>query len=37
MTGISSTTIKDTLDGRSRPYPKNRELLAAIVRKLGMI
>jgi len=37
MSGLSPTTIKDTLAGRSRPYPKNREMLAAIVRKLQMI
>lgn len=37
MTGLSPTTIKDTLADRSRPYPKNRERLAAIVRKLGVI
>jgi lambda repressor-like predicted transcriptional regulator len=32
-TGLSPTTFKDTLAERSRPYPKNKELLAAIVRK----
>jgi hypothetical protein len=37
MSGLSPTTIKDTLAGRSRPYPKHRELLAAIARKLRMI
>ncbi len=37
MSGLSPTTIKDTLAGRSRPYPKNRERLASIVRKLGVI
>lgn len=37
MSGLSPTTIKDTLAGRSRPYQENREGLAAIVRKLGMI
>jgi hypothetical protein len=29
MSGLSPTTIKDTLAGRSRPYRKNRERLAA--------
>jgi hypothetical protein len=37
ISGLSATTIKDTLAERSRPYPKNRELLAAIVRKLRII
>jgi len=37
MTGLSPTTIKDTLAGRSRPYRQNQERLAAIVRKLGAI
>jgi hypothetical protein len=30
---LSPTTIKDTLAGRSRPYRKNQELLAVVVRK----
>jgi hypothetical protein len=34
MSGLSPTTIKDTLAGRSRPYPKNRERLAQIVQRL---
>jgi hypothetical protein len=34
---LSPTTIKDTLAERSRPYRKNRELLASIVRKLRII
>jgi hypothetical protein len=34
MSGLSATTIKDTLAERSRPYRKNQQLLAAIVRKL---
>ncbi len=37
MSGLSPTTIKDTLAERSRPYAKNRERLSAIVRKLGAI
>ena len=37
MSGLSPTTIKDTLAGRSRPYPSNRERLAAIVQKLGVM
>lgn len=37
MSGLSPTTIKDTLAERSRPYPKNRERLAQIVRKLGLL
>jgi len=32
-----SHDVKDTLAERSRPYPKNRERLAAIVRKFGAI
>jgi len=36
MSGLSPTTIKDTLAERSRPYQKNRERLAQIVRKLQM-
>jgi hypothetical protein len=34
MSGLSPTTVKDTLADRSRPYPSNRERLAAVVRKL---
>jgi hypothetical protein len=37
MSGLSPTTIKDTLAERSRPYLKNQERLRAIVRKLGLI
>jgi len=37
MSDLSPTTIKDTLAGRSRPYPKNQKRLAAIVRKLGLL
>jgi hypothetical protein len=37
MTGLSPTTIKDTLAGRSRPYPLNRKRLAALARRLGLI
>jgi hypothetical protein len=36
MSGLSPTTIKDTLAGRSRPYPRNRERLGQIVGKLRM-
>ncbi len=35
--GLSPRMLRDTLAGRSRPYRKNRERLAAIVRKLGVI
>jgi len=34
LSELSPTTIKDTLAGRSRPYRRNQERLAAIVRKL---
>jgi hypothetical protein len=37
MSGLSPTTIKDTLAARSRPYSKNRERLAQIVIKLRII
>jgi len=37
VTGLSPTTVKDTLAERSRPRRKNQELLATIVRKLGKI
>jgi hypothetical protein len=37
MSRLSGTTIKDTLAGRSRPYPQNRKRLAALARRLGMI
>jgi hypothetical protein len=37
MSGLSPTTIKDTLANRSRPYPKNQERLVNIVRKLGFV
>jgi hypothetical protein len=37
MTGLPPTTVKDTLAGRSRPHRKNRELLATIVRELGLV
>jgi len=37
LSGLSPTTIKDTLAGRSRPYRENREVLAAIVRKLTLL
>jgi lambda repressor-like predicted transcriptional regulator len=32
QTGLSSTTIKDALAGRTRPYRRNQKILAAIVR-----
>ena len=35
MSGLSFTTIKDTLAGRTRPYLKNQERLKQILRKLG--
>ncbi|MHB8217803.1 MAG: hypothetical protein ACYDDS_17150 [Candidatus Sulfotelmatobacter sp.] len=35
ISGLSPTTVKDTLAERSRPYRKNRERLAAIARRLG--
>jgi len=35
--GLSPTTIKDTLAERSRPYPKNREGLASVARKFKLI
>jgi hypothetical protein len=35
--GLSRRMLNDTLAGRSRPHRKNRELLASIVRKLGLI
>ena len=31
--GLSLSTIKDAMSSRSRPYQRNRELLAAIIRK----
>jgi len=37
LSGLSPTTIKDTLAGRSRPYRRNQEKLAVIVRKPGAI
>ena len=37
MSGLSPTTIKDALAGRSRPYRRNQERLTAIVEKLGAI
>jgi len=37
MSGLSPTTIKDTLAGRSRPYSKNQKNLGEILRKLQMI
>lgn len=35
--GLSRRTLIDARTGRRRPYPINRELLASIVRKLGLI
>jgi hypothetical protein len=37
ITGLSPTTVKDTLAGRSRPRRKNRETLASILRNAGQI
>jgi hypothetical protein len=37
MSGLSPRMLRDTLAGRSRPYKKNQERLAQIVRKLRMI
>lgn len=37
ISGLSPTTIKDTLRGRSRPYRKNQQLLASLSRRLGLI
>lgn len=34
LNGLSPTTIKDTLAGRSRPYRKNQEILIALTRRL---
>jgi len=34
MSGLSPTTVKDTLAERSRPYPKNQKCLSEILRKL---
>jgi hypothetical protein len=37
MSGLSRSTLIEIRAGRSRPQRKNRELLAAIVRRLGLI
>jgi hypothetical protein len=37
MSGLSLTTIKDTLAERSRPYRKHQEVLASLARRLGLI
>jgi len=37
MSGLSPRMLRDTLAGRSRPYRRNQERLAAIARKLRMI
>jgi hypothetical protein len=37
LSGLSPRMLRDTLAGRSRPYPKNRKRLTAIAHKLGMI
>ena len=37
LSDLSPTTIKDTLAGRSRPYRRNQERLAQMIRKLRMI
>jgi hypothetical protein len=36
MSGLSPTTIKDTLASRCRPYPQNRKRLVSILRKLSL-
>jgi hypothetical protein len=36
-TGISRSALFDILAGRSRPHPTNRDRLAEVVRKLGLI
>jgi hypothetical protein len=35
--GVSPRMLRDTLAERSRPYGRNQERLAAIVRRLGVI
>jgi hypothetical protein len=35
--GLSPRMLRDTLAGRSRPYRRNRELLAVLLRKLNML
>jgi len=37
MSGLSRSMLIEVLAGRSRPHRKNQELLASIVRKLGLI
>ena len=37
MSGLSRRTLIDIRAGRSRPHRKNQEVLAAIVRRLGLI
>ncbi len=37
LSGLSRSMLIEVRAGRSRPYRKNQELLAAIVRKLGLI
>jgi hypothetical protein len=37
ISGLSPTMIKDAVARRSRPYRKHRELLVALVQKLGLI
>jgi hypothetical protein len=37
LSGLSRSTVIEIRAGRSRPHRKNRQLLASLVRKLGMI
>jgi lambda repressor-like predicted transcriptional regulator len=36
-TGLSRMTLIDARTGRRRPYPKNRKLIADVLRKLGLL
>jgi hypothetical protein len=37
MSGMSRSAVKEMRAGRSRPQRKNQDMLAAVVRKLGLI
>jgi hypothetical protein len=37
MTGLSRRMLIDARTGRRRPYPKNQELIMAVLHKLGLI
>lgn len=37
QTDLSLTTVKDAMADRTRPYPKHRERLASLARRLGLI